>query len=178
MIRRALLGFAVLLAAAAQGVAAPSAAAGDYNLDEPSGPVILSITGSIAANNAETADKVAHFDRAMLEALGMVTLRTSTAWTEGVQEFEGVLVRDVLGLIGASGDEVLAMALNDYVIGIPAHEFEEYPVVLALRMDGRDLHIRDKGPIWIVYPRDQYPELQNPMTDKKWVWQLNRLHVE
>jgi hypothetical protein len=170
MIRHALFGFATVMLAIAQ-----PAIANDDHLGEPAGPVILSVTGNIAASNA---DDVARFDRAMLEALGTVTLRTSTAWTEGVHEFEGVLVRDVLRLIGASGEEVRATALNDYFIGIPAEEFEEYPVLLALRMDGRDLHVRDKGPIWIVYPRDQYPELRNPMTDKKWVWQLNRLHIE
>jgi hypothetical protein len=168
MIRQALLGLAGLLAATAT-----PAIAGDNGPGEPSGPVILTVSGNIASG-----DDVARFDRAMLEALGTMTLRTSTAWTEGVREFEGVLVRDVLSTVGASGDEVVAIALNDYFTSIPTAEFQEYPVLLALRMDGDYLHIRDKGPIWIVYPRDHYPELQNPMTDKNWVWQLSRLHVE
>jgi hypothetical protein len=50
-------------------------------------------------------------------------------------------------------------------------------VLLAFKMDGRDLELRDKGPIWIVYPRDQYEELNNSMVDKNWVWQLSELEI-
>jgi hypothetical protein len=45
-------------------------------------------------------------------------------------------------------------------------------------MDGQYLKIMDKGPIWIVYPRDQYRELQDSLTDKRWVWQLRDLLVQ
>jgi hypothetical protein len=45
-------------------------------------------------------------------------------------------------------------------------------------MNGEYLEIRDKGPIWIVYPRDQFSELRNSMVDKKWVWQLSELEVK
>jgi hypothetical protein len=88
-----------------------------------------------------------------------------------------VLVRDLLEAVGAHGSEVAAVALNDDVVTIPMDEFSRYPVLLALKMNGEYLKIRDKGPIWIVYPRDQYSELRNPMTDKKWVWQLAQLDV-
>jgi hypothetical protein len=44
-------------------------------------------------------------------------------------------------------------------------------------MNGQYLHVKDKGPLWTVYPRDQFPELRNSMTDKKWVWQLKELEV-
>ena len=72
---------------------------------------------------------------------------------------------------------VVATASNDYVASIPLRELYDYPVLLAFKMDGRDLELRDKGPIWIVYPRDQFEELNNSMTDKNWVWQLSELEV-
>jgi hypothetical protein len=105
-------------------------------------------------------------------------LATSTAWTEGRTEFEGVLARDLLDTVGAEGSGVLATALNDYSVPIPLDELRRYPVLLALKMNGQYLKIMDKGPIWIVYPRDQNKELQDSLTDKKWVWQLRELHVE
>jgi hypothetical protein len=144
-------------------------------LPQPSGPVVLEVTGSIRNTNSGGA---ARFDRQMLEALGPRKLRTSSAWTTGEAEFEGILARDLLDAVGAEGTNVTASALNDYAIAIPLQELRRYPVMLALKMNGEYLKVRDKGPIWIVYPRDQYTELQDSLTDKKWVWQLQKLRIE
>ena len=34
-------------------------------------------------------------------------------------------------------------------------------MLVALRIDGRQLDVRDKGPLWIVCPRSDYPELDD-----------------
>jgi hypothetical protein len=163
--------FAVMMPAIAW--AALDGSAGNA-LPEPTGPVVLQISGSIAKSNSDVGVKL---DRAALESLGVTTLKTTTVWTVGEVEFEGVLVRDVLDAVGAHGSEVVARALNDYVVTLPLEELYQYPVLLAFKMNGEYLHVRDKGPLWIVYPRDQFPELRNSMTDKKWVWQLSELEV-
>jgi hypothetical protein len=49
--------------------------------------------------------------------------------------------------------------------------------ILALKRDGETLSRRDKGPIWIVYPRDDFPELQLETINARWVWQLIELEV-
>jgi len=143
-------------------------------LPAPNDPVILAVSGKITRTNA--ADH-ARFDRAMLEALGTTEVSTSTPWTDGVQKFRGVLARDLLDLTGAEGKTVRAIALNDYVIDIPVADFRDYPVLLALEMNGTRLEVRDKGPIWIVYPLDHYEDLQGRKTERKMVWQLKELQV-
>jgi len=165
--RRAVLG---AIAVAAAGVGAAEAA----TLPAPAGPVLLTVTGRIANT---TAPGRAEFDRAALEALGMHELTTSTAWTDGVSSFEGPLLRDVLTRVGASGGELIARAINDYSVTIPAEDCRRYPVLLALKRDGQDLRRRDKGPVWVVYPRDQYPELRTERVNARWIWQLDRLEV-
>jgi hypothetical protein len=163
------LGFALMLPVAA------SAALDEKQLaTEPVGPVILTITGNIEGFGS---GPVVRLDRAMLEALGTTKLKTSTAWTAGEAEFEGVLARDLLQAVGAEGTEVVATALNDYVATIPLRELYDYPVLLALKMNGEYMELRDKGPIWIVYPRDQFDELRSSMFDRKWVWQLSELEI-
>ena len=152
----------------------PLALAGE-TLPSPAGEVILTISGNIERSNGSG---IAALDREMLERIGKRTIRTTTAWTDGVKAFEGPLMRDVLAFVGAHGTSVKATALNDYVVEIPVADFEKYDVILALRMDGRDLHPADKGPIWIVYPRDQFSELQTPRYDERWCWQLTRLVVQ
>ena len=57
-------------------------------------------------------------------------------------------------------------------------DFAKYPVILAYRMNGELLKIRDKGPLWIVYPQDGYPELKTKETQAKWVWQVKEIRFK
>jgi hypothetical protein len=136
--------------------------------------VILSVTGAISG--AEGSGRI-DFDLNALEQLGLTKLKTWTPWTEGDVEFEGVWARRLMQAVGAQGTEVEARALNDYEEVIPIDDFHRYDVLLALRMNGQLMRTRDKGPIWIVYPWSDHPELDDFATREKSVWQLNALHV-
>lgn len=144
-------------------------------LPEPKGSVILVVSGNIAVTNSEQG---AEFDRDMLYALGPTEISTSTTWTDGVQVFEGVLARKVFERVGAEGTTVMATALNDYAAPIPMEDFQNYDVLLAMKMNGEEMQVSDKGPIWIVYPRDDVPALQDTLYSERWVWQLKGLGVE
>lgn len=127
----------------------------------------------------ETASgKTETFDRARLLALPQQELVTHTSVTDGPQTFTGPLMRDVLGAAGVSGDTLTALALNDYEIELPTEDFMQYDVLAALEMNGEILTPRDKGPIWIVYPRDHFVELQDIYYDYRWIWQLARLEEQ
>ncbi|MCC5967306.1 MAG: hypothetical protein JJU24_14350 [Natronohydrobacter sp.] len=132
---------------------------------------ILTLGGAIAGG------KVA-LTRADVLEFPQHQIVTTTSVTDGPQTFEGFLIRDLLQDLDAEGDVVVARALNDYQIEIPISDFERFDVVGALSMEGVPLSSRDKGPIWIVYPRDDHPELQDIRYDTRWVWQLVSLHVQ
>ena len=155
-------------------LAAAGVAARADDLLQPAGPVLLTVSGQIKHTNAAGE---ARFDRAMLESLGLVSLVTRTAWTEGPQVFEGVPARALLAAVGAVGGTAHAVALNDYEMDIPVSDFSDYEVLIALKMNGSYMRVRDKGPLWVVYPRDQYPELDRPEVWSRWVWQLKRIEV-
>jgi len=134
------------------------------------GPVLLEINGNV--------EQTRTFTLAQLQALGVASMATSTAWTDGTRQFEGVLVRDVLATIGPiTSDYVRARALNDYQADIPISDFFNFDVILAWSMDGQALSRRDKGPLWIVYPRDSLPQLSEERYEHRWVWQLNELSL-
>ncbi len=154
-----------------------SATAQEHNtakLPAPQGDPVLEVHGEIANGNVDGA---AWFDMDMLKALPSTRLETTTAVTDGVRRFDGFLMRDLLDLIAAKGSTVTASALNDYVIEFAADEFDRFDVIVAYEMDGKPLLPSDKGPLWIVYPRDQHPELQDIRYDYRWVWQLRRLDI-
>lgn len=112
-------------------------------------------------------------------ALPMHQIATTTSVTEGVQHFEGVLMRDLLALMARHepGETVVVGALNDYEVEIPMADFIRFDVILAHSMNGTRLTSRDKGPWWIIYPRDDHEELQDIRYDTRWVWQLNRVEI-
>lgn len=174
--QRSLAGrfLALLLALAALWLAS-RAVHGSEPLSAPRGAVVLTVAGQISHTNHSDG---AAFDADMLARLPQHTLHTSTAVTDGVRRFEGVLVRDLLHAVGAQGTTVRARALNNYSIDIPIADFETYDVLLASTMDGERLVPADKGPFWIIYPRDDFRELRDMRYDYRWVWQLNHITVK
>jgi len=138
------------------------------------GPVILTISGKIEQTNSTAG---AQFDKEMLEALGRASITTRSEVSDVPQVFEGVPLRAVLDRIGAKGKAIRATALNDYVSMVPLEDLQFEPI-LAMRIDNRALTVRDKGPLWIVYPRDAHKVLQDTRYDSRWVWQLSKLNIE
>lgn len=163
-----------VLFAALVFIAAPADASDDA-LSAPTGRVILSVEGAIGHQN--DGDK-AVFDSAMLEELGTTSFVTSTPWFSGPVEFEGVPLQRVLDAVGASGDQITAVALNDYSAEIPIESFEREVAIIALKRDGEYMDVSDKGPLFIVYPYDSDPELDTQKYYARSVWQLSRMVVE
>jgi hypothetical protein len=156
------------------GAAIVAATAALAALPKPSGDPILTISGTIRETNSPWG---AAFDSATLETLPRIEIKTTTPWTEGVQQFEGVLVRDILATVGARGNTVKAVAINDYAIEIPAADFERYRVIVAFRQNGKPIGRREKGPLWLIYPLDDHREIQNVEFHGRMVWQLKELRI-
>ncbi|MES5098004.1 molybdopterin-dependent oxidoreductase [Agrobacterium sp. BA1120] len=145
------------------------------SLPQPAGKPILTISGHISNTNADGAAK---FDRDMLEGMGLVTVETNSPWYDGRTRFEGVSLKKLMELVGAKGDTVTAVALNDYVSTIPMADFEKYNVILAMKRDGNYMEVREKGPLFVIYPYDSAPELQTQTYYTRSAWQVAKLIVE
>lgn len=165
--RQALLLAPLLLATLA---ASPAA----HALDAPKGKVVLSVSGKVGQTNA---DGRADFDMAMLEALPQHSFSTSTPWFKGPRKFTGPLLRDVLAAAGAQGATLVAVALNDYKVEIPVEDCHRHKVVMATRLDDKPMAVREKGPLFIIYPYDDSADLRNERYYGRSAWQLRRLEV-
>lgn len=166
-----LLG-AVCVLIAVVVVTAPAAAQSD--LPEPQGEVILTVSGNVTAANQ---GDLLVFDREMLEALPVTVFTTSTIWTDGEQEFTGVALKDLLDVIGVDGGTLVAIAVNDYQIEIPvADAVENGPIVAYLR-NGEPMSVRDKGPLWVVYPFDDNADYRTEVIYSRSIWQLEQIEV-
>ena len=145
------------------------------SLANPDGKPILSIEGRIKVVNISGK---AVFDRQMLEDMDMVSITTSTPWFDNPVTFEGVSLKDLMTRVDASGETVVAIALNDYRTTIPLADFYDRGAILAIKRDGSYMPISDKGPLFIIYPYDSDPALQSQKYYGRSVWQLSRLIVE
>lgn len=143
-------------------------------LEKPDGPVVLTVEGAISQTNVGS---LAQLDMAMLEKLPQRTFSTQTPWYPSAVTFTGPLLRDVLAAVGAQGKQITAIALNDYKTEIPVDDATRHDVIVARLMNGRPMRIREKGPLFIVYPFDTKAELRSELYYNRAAWQLHRLQI-
>ena len=144
-------------------------------IDKPTGDVILTITGHVSHPNAGDA---AQFDAAMLEKLASRAGEMETPWTTGKVTFSGPFLRAVLEEAGAGGSRLIVKALNDYSVDVPMEDAKDIDTILATKMDGKPMSIRDKGPLFLIYPFDQNPDLYNEKYFSRSVWQIKEIEVQ
>ncbi len=143
-------------------------------LEPTQGPVILTLTDLLDTPNDGPR---ANFDVRMLEALPQHSFITSTPWYKTPTRFTGPLLADVLRAAGARGAHLNAVALNGYKVRIPASD-ASLGVVLARQVDDKPLSVRDRGPLFIVYPFDSSPDLKTTTHFGRSIWQLRAIEVE
>jgi len=144
-------------------------------LEAPKGKVVLTVSGTLTKPNH---GKDATFSMEMLEKLPQISFITKTPWYPKAVTFTGPLLRDVLAAAGASGNKIAARALDDYKTLIPMLDAQKFDLIVARQIDGKNLSVREKGPLFIVYPFDSKPELQAQVYLDRSAWQLKSLTIE
>ncbi len=158
---RALFGLILMTSAAWAGDFAP-----------PKGDVLLTVKGDIAATNV---DGTLELDAAQLAALPQTEFTTSTTWTAGKPQFKGVLLKDLIAAAGAKGGTITLKAINDYTITMPLADVGAEAPLLAYLMDGQPMSLRDKGPVWMVYPYDSSDKFRTEEIFSRSIWQLTEI---
>jgi hypothetical protein len=181
--RRALPGLCLLLSFLAPALSAqtkpyevvtvPTLMPGDP-IPTPKGRVILTVKGAAGRQGP------LKLDLGTLERIGLVRYTTRNRWYPKPVTFEGVLGSVFLDVVGAPKDATVMKlrALNDYMIKLPIADLRRWPVMLAVKMNGKYMSVRDKGPIWVVYPAHLNAELADAGHQGKWIWQLAEINFQ
>lgn len=143
-------------------------------LPVPTGEIILTLTGPMDAGN--TAEG-AVFDLALLELLGTASFETSTQWTEGVAEFKGVSLHRLLEAAGAKPSGLEVIAINEYQVEVPATDAVDGGPILAWQQSGKLLSVREKGPLWLIYPYDKTEAYRTDEIYARSVWQVVKINL-
>jgi len=131
----------------------------------------LKVYGKLTGND----DQI--LDLAYLKSLEQTSFTTKTPWTQGERMFTGVRLSTLLDSIGAQSNSFEAIAINNYRFTLTELDFEKYPIIVAYEIDGEPLTVKTLGPLWIMFPFDDYPELLTQKNKAACVWQLIELKV-
>ena len=114
----------------------------------------------------------------MIEALPQHSFTTSTPWFDRPVKFTGPLLADVLAAVKASGTSISAVAINDYKITIPVADAAKFKVIVARLIDDKPIPVREKGPLFVVYPFDSSVDLRTSTYYERSIWQLKALDIQ
>nr|WP_047573940.1 hypothetical protein [Methylobacterium sp. ZNC0032] len=163
--RRAILG----------GLAAASTAPSfGLALEQPKSTPVLTVRGKVGQTNG-AGD--AAFDLDMLGRLPQGVTETETPWYPSKTRFEGPLAAELLKSVDCQGQTLKVTALNGYAVDIPADDFRRWPVILATHVDRKPISVREKGPIFVIYPFDREPSLYNEIYFGRSIWQVHSIEI-
>ena len=53
----------------------------------------------------------------------------------------------------------------------------DFDTILAIKMNGEPMTVRNKGPLFLIYPFDTNPDLYNEKYFNRSVWQIKEIEV-
>lgn len=126
-------------------------------------PVLLKVAGGVGQHSFSLAD---------LDALPQHQFATTTNWTVGLTEFSGPALADVLAASGVPTETLRLLAANNYSIQLEPSMIEATVPIVATRINGETFGLRDRGPLWLVYPYDGDPRFRTESMFAASIWQL------
>lgn len=105
-------------------------------------------------------------------------ITTATSWTER-SEFVGPELEVLARSVGAARFSNFRLnAANGYATTIGEADIRRFKPILAHSQNDRRLSLRDFGPLWVIFPRDDFPQELNAVTvDAKFIWQVEHITV-
>lgn len=143
-------------------------------ISAPVGEVVLSV--ELSASSASAVESL-EFDLDALAALGSTSIETTTIWTEGLQTFEGIELATLIEALGVTSGTIKAIALNDYAVEIPVADAVPGGPIIAYKRNGAFMSVRDKGPLWVIFPYDADAKFRTEVVYSQSIWQLAKIEI-
>jgi hypothetical protein len=89
-----------------------------------------------------------------------------------VKTFQGIAVAKLLDRVGveAGVKEITFLSFNDYRVTVPLEDLRNYPILLAWDREGKPLTRSQGGPLYLIFPYSDYPELPKKYSDAYWAF--------
>lgn len=111
--------------------------------------------------------------RTQFNTLPIHEINSAESGRDGV--FKGPLLRDFLAMAGVKSSRIEILAYDNYFVQIERTYWHDYDTIMATERNGATMKIRDKGPLWLVFPWDKHPELRNERFYNLSIWQIKEI---
>ena len=90
--------------------------------------------------------------------------------------YKGVLLKDLVAAYTKPDTQKIRLrAIDEYRAEFVKGEWIRFDIMLATRMNGKHMGIRENGPARIVLPYDTAKGIDKTLYKPKWIWQVNRI---
>ncbi|MBA5763783.1 hypothetical protein H2O73_15570 [Vibrio sp. 404] len=112
----------------------------------------------------------------LLEEFPTTTFKTQLPWFPDQRSFTGIPVTKLLEQYG-DGDTfaVTFLALNDYAATSTVEDIRNFSPIIAVKMNGKPIQVRHKGPYWLIFNLNKYPDIDNINYHSQMVWQIDEI---
>lgn len=120
-----------------------------------------------------------HYSLRNLEALPQTERRAMLPDESHVHRWQGVRLSTLLaGFEHGAARYLRVEALNDYSALLPLSDLDAFDPILAYRRDGQAIGIAERGPLFVIYPMLDHPQLRTQVYFNRTVWQVSRITLE
>lgn len=122
-------------------------------------------------------------DWSRLDALATTHVKTSspvrTRDTSAVLDYRGVLLSKLLELAHAreAVDTLTFVASDGFISAVDASDARRFPIMLAVELDGKPIARSDGGPLLLVFPESEFPEVRAKYKEVSWCFYATTLIV-
>jgi hypothetical protein len=112
-----------------------------------------------------------------LKQFPVSTIISNTPWTSEGTVFTGVKLSDLAKIQSLRGNMFKVTALNNYWSTISQDDIEKYEPILAYAVNGKMMSVREKGPLWVIFPLSDFNQEQDERLHSQMVWQVKSIDV-
>jgi len=96
-----------------------------------------------------------------------------------IETLQGVAVSQLLEKAGVEPNvkEVTFLSSNNYRVTVSLEDLKNYPILLAWSKNGQPLSRSQGGPLYLVFPYSDYPEMPDKYSDAFWAFYVTDMIV-
>ncbi|MGC1394933.1 MAG: molybdopterin-dependent oxidoreductase [Coleofasciculaceae cyanobacterium] len=120
-----------------------------------------------------------------LEALATTSVwtrephNTSNSNPNTIFHFRGIAISKLLQQVGVAPNvrDVTFISHDAYRATISLADLKKYPIIIALKRNNQKISRSDGGPLYLVFPYTQHPQLQQKYPDRFWAFYLTDMVI-
>lgn len=135
----------------------------------------LVIQGQTATGKTET------LNWSQLQDLSTVNINTIDANnvvnSQKIFTFTGISVKSLIQefAVKQTVTEVTFVCYDAYQVTIKIEDLLNYPIILAIAKDGQPIQRSEGGPIYLIFPYSQHPEIEKKYDDGMWAFYVTHV---